>query len=462
MGPGNRFMMPPDFGSAVSKLSAISSPTSVRWRVMALLLVVTALTFLDRLNLSIAGKFIQDEFHLPTQTMGWILSAFVLGYALFQVPGGWLGNRFGPRSVITGAIVWWSLFSAATTLAPRLPLAHWFGLAWSIAVIRFVIGVGEGAAFPNSNKMVALWMETTRRGIGNSIFLAGIGVGGAVSPILIAWVMKNWGWQSSFYFCGCLGMVVAVVWHVYVRDDPATHPYVNSAELAKIRGDRADRRVSGPRGLKSVSMIRLLGNASVAGLVLSNLLVGYASYLYYTWFYLYIVQVRHLTVMQGGLWGSTPFIAMVLMMPLGGWTSDAAVKRFGRRRGRQCAVWLGLTLASTLLWLGSHTENNTVAIVLLALAAGFLGFATIGWWATCIDLAPNYSGSLSGLMNMGGNLGGWISPVLTAWIASHFGWTQALDFAALLTISAGLLWFMVHADQNLEKRAVDLKISNEL
>ena len=160
----------------------LSHPTRVRWHVMAFLVIVSALTFLDRLNLSIAGKFIQDEFRLPNQTMGWILSAFVLGYAFFQVPGGWLADRYGPRAVITGAILWWSVFSAATAIAPRLPFAHWFGLAWSFAIVRFLIGLGEGATYPSANKIVSSWMGATQRAIGNSMFLAGIGVGGVVTP----------------------------------------------------------------------------------------------------------------------------------------------------------------------------------------------------------------------------------------------------------------------------------------
>jgi ACS family glucarate transporter-like MFS transporter len=427
-------------------------PSHVRWRVMALLLVVTALTFLDRLNLSIAGKFIQDEFHIGTQSMGWILSAFVLGYALFQVPAGWLGEKYGPRYVVTGAILWWSLFSAATAIAPRLPLRHWFGTAWSFALVRFAVGLGEGAAFPNANKIVASWTGAAQRGLGNSIFLAGIGVGGTTAPIAIAWAMNRWGWRTSFYLCAALGVLIAAAWHFYVTDSPAQHPGVNAAELATIQIGRESAAPGSTSG-RSISLVRLFSNSSVVGLVLSFFLVGYASYLYYTWFYLYLLQVRHLNVMQGGRWGSTPFLAMMLMTPLGGWVSDASVVRFGRRRGRRFAAWAGLGLASTFLLLGSHVEGNSPAIVLLAMGAGFLGFANSSWWAACIDLAPHHSGPLAGLMNMGGNLGGWVSPVFTAYIATRFGWSRALDFAAVTTVLAGVAWFMVDAGQNLEARA---------
>jgi MFS transporter, ACS family, glucarate transporter len=453
--PTTRMTDPQDSSQPISRLAAVGKvprPTLVRWHVMSLLVLVSALTFVDRLNLSIAGKFIQDEFHFSTQTMGWILSAFVLGYALFQVPGGWLADRYGPRAVITGAILWWSIFSAATAIAPRLPLARWFGLAWAFAIIRFLIGLGEGVTFPNANKIVSSWMGATQRGIGNSMFLAGIGVGGAITPMLIAWVMNNWGWRTSFYACGCIGILIAVVWHFYLRDQPSDHPRVNAAELAQIHADdesSAPPVVGRPPTLARLG--RVFSTASVCGLVLSYFFLGYASYLYYTWFYLYLVQVRHLTVIQGGVWGSAPFLAMAVLTPVGGLASDAAVRRLGRRRGRQSVVWFGLISSSALLWLGSHTADNTLAILALALAAGFIGFASTGWWAVCNDLTRNFSGSLSGLMNMVGNLGGWISPVLTAYIATHFGWTRALDFAGLLTLAAGGLWFFVNADQRLEE-----------
>lgn len=445
----------PQTSSRVVVAGDRSRPTRVRWHVMALLVIVSALTFLDRLNLSIAGKFIQDQYQLPNQTMGWILSAFVLGYALFQVPGGWLADRYGPRVVVTCAILWWSIFSAATAIAPRLPFAHWFGLAWSFAIVRFLIGLGEGATYPSANKIVSSWMGPTQRGIGNSMFLAGIGVGGVATPVLIAWVMKNWGWQASFYACGCVGIVIALVWHFYVRDRPSEHPRVNPAELAQMYAQNESAETQSldtPRD--PARWGRVFSNATVWGLVLSYFFLGYASYLYYTWFYLYLVQVRHLTIVQGGLWGSTPFLAMALLTPVGGMASDAAVRRIGRRRGRQSVVWFGLACSTSLLWWGSHTANNTLAILTLAVAAGFIGFASTGWWAVCNDLTRDFSGSLSGLMNMGGNLGGWISPVLTAYIATRFGWTRALDFAGLLTLAAATLWFLVNADQTLEKSAI--------
>jgi ACS family glucarate transporter-like MFS transporter len=420
---------------------------------LGILALITALTYLDRLNLGIAGNYIQDEFAFNTQTMGWLLSAFVLGYALFQVPGGWAGDRYGPRGVLTFAILWWSVFTAATALVPRLPLREWVGLAWSFAVIRFLIGVGEAAAFPNSNKIVAYWIGAGNRGIGNSLFLVGIGVGGTLTPVLISGMMQRWGWRSSFYVCATLGVAVAALWRFYATNRPEEHSGVNAAELALIRsrpqdepGASQDAIIQRPRAPWG----RMLSSLSVWSLIVSYACIAYPAYIFYTWFFIYLVRVRGLTVTQGGFGGSAPFLAITLLAPSGGWFSDRAVARFGKRRGRQSAVWLGAVCSAGLLWAGGHTANNTLAILLLAGAAGFNLFASITWWATCIDLTRNFSGSLSGLMNMCGNLGGWLSPILTAYIATHFSWTRALDFAAVVTLLSAVLWIWVNAGQSLE------------
>ncbi len=434
-----------------SRLARGLRPTHVRWHIVALLTLITALTYLDRLNLSIAGKYIQDEFAFSTETMGWVLSAFVLGYALFQVPGGWLGDRLGPRDVLTFAILWWSVFTAATGIAPRLPLAGWFGLAWSFAVVRFLIGLGEAAAFPNANKLVGFWIGASRRGIANSFFVAGVGAGGALTPMLIAWIMQHWGWRVSFYLCAWLGVVAALGWRLYATNRPEQHPRVNPAELELIRSSEAHALPRSETGSRVRPPWRkMLSRASVLGLFLSYACIGFPAYIYYTWFFIYLVRVRGLTVQQGGLWGSTPFIAIALLAPLGGWFSDRAVLKLGRRRGRQSAVWLGVVCSAALLLTGSHTSDNTLAIILLAGAAGFNLFATATWWATCNDLTRNFSGSLSGLMNMCGNMGGWLSPIVTARIATRLGWTRALDFAALVTLAAGAFWVLVNANQDLD------------
>ena len=437
----------------VTEATPVARPTHVRWAVIGMLAVISATTYVDRLNLGIAAKYIQDEFAFNDQTMGWILSAFVLGYALFQVPGGWAGDKIGPRRMLTFAIVWWSIFTALTALAPSLPLALWFGVGWSFAIVRFLIGMGESACFPNSTKIVSYWSGARSRGAATSIFIAGLGVGGALSPIAITWIMLHWGWRSSFYICAVLGLAVALAWQLVARDHPEEHPWVNAEELKLIDDGQENGGVRLHRkgdSRKPVPWRAMFRSRSALVLVVSYFFMGYPAYIYYTWFFIYLIRVRGLSVARTGLWGTTPFIATILLAPLGGWISDRAVARFGVRRGRRLAVWIGIAFSAVMLPAGGYVANNAVAILLLAGASGFNLFATTSWWAACNDMTPNFSGSLSGLMNMCGNLGGWLSPILTAAIVTRLGWNMAFDFAGLMTLTGGLLWFAVKADEQLE------------
>jgi MFS transporter, ACS family, glucarate transporter len=423
-------------------------PTKVRWGILACVVMVTVLTYMDRLNLSIAGKSIQDELHLSTHTMGWIFSAFLLGYSIFQLPGGWAGDRYGPKNILTGAILLWSLFTALTGLAPGLITSRWIGMAGSLILVRFLVGLGEAANSPNANKIVANWVGSEHRGFGSSFAIIGIGIGGTFTPPLIAWIMQHWGWRSSFYISGLFGLIVVLIWEWYVANSPEEHPKVNAAELALIQKDRG-RSQDGNNGEKP-PWRKMLANRSVLGLSLGYMCQGFPIYFYHTWFFIYLVQVRHLSIRQGGFWGSTPYLAIVVFAPLGGWVSDQAVKKFGKRNGRRLAVALGMVSSGMLLWAGAGISSSTSAIALLAIGAGFNMFAATTYWATCIDITRNYTGSVSGIMNTFGNFGGWLSPIVSAYVATTFGWNRALDCAAVVSIASAIFFLLVQADRTID------------
>jgi MFS transporter, ACS family, glucarate transporter len=424
-------------------------PTRVRWQILAILSLIMVVTAFGRLNLGIAGKSIQEEFHLTTQAMGWIFGAFAFGYALFQVPSGWAADRFGPRKVLTLAILCWATLTVAMTAVPSVALRLSLNLAWTFGVLRFLTGLGEAASYPNANRMVAFWTTKTERGIGSSLLLGGVGAGGVMAPALFAATMQHWGWRSSFLVSGVLAMIVALVWVAFSTNRPEEHPRVNSAELA-ILGAAERKCDPSSRSVKNTPWRQIFANRSVWGLLLSYFFHGYTPFIYFTWFFIYLTRVRGLTIAKGGLWGTTPFIAMTLLSPVGGWLSDRAVEHFGTRRGRQSTVWFGMTTSALMLWLGSRTVNDAAAILLLAGAAGFSTFAAPSWWAACIDLAPNHSGSLSALMNTCANSAGGIAPILTGYIAATFGWTRALDFGALMSFMAGVVWLFVDASNSVE------------
>ena len=428
-------------------------PTHIQWFMLSLATAIMMAASLQRASMGIAGKVIQDEFLFSTEKMGWILSAFSLGYAFFQIPWGYAGDRYGPRGVLAVSVLWCSLCTAAIGLAPRFQLGGWFSAAWVFMALRFLVGVGVAAVPSNCNKTVGLWMAPGKRGIGVSAPLVGSALGNTIAPILIAWTMQRWGWRWSFYLCGVIGLGVALSWLFFASNRPEEHPRVNAAELELIRGSKGDsvaaaRRENASR--RSPPWDKIIRSRSVWAVSLSNGCQGYAAYVFYNWFFIYLIRVRGLTLTQGGLGGAMPFISMALLSPAGGWVSDRLVRKFGKRRGRQLTVWLGMGCSAVLLWAGGHSANNLLAIPLLAGAAGFNFFGATQTWAACIDLAPNYSGSVSALSLTCANLGGWLSAIVTAFIATRFGWTQSLDFTALITILAGVLWIIADPSENIE------------
>jgi ACS family glucarate transporter-like MFS transporter len=418
---------------------------------LALLTLINTLPSLGKISMGVTAKNIQAEFALSNQKMGLILGGFALGYALFQVPAGWAADRFGPRKVLGIAILWYSLWLALMAIAPRFT-SPWLGVVGLFCVMRFLMGAGEGFTPPNSARVVASWMSSRKLALGMSFTTLGVGAGGAFTPTFVAWMTQHWGWRTSFVVCGLIGVVVAAVWALYSRNRPEEHPGINSTEMALIGSP--SQSLTGLR-IRNAAQVktpwrRILSSRSTFALLLSYMCRAYAMFFFDTWFFIYLVKVRGLTVIKGGLWASTPYLAILFFSPFGGLVSDFAVKHLGRKRGRQTAIWLGMASSGVLVLIGCHTVNNTVAILLVASAAGFNMFANVTWWATCIDLAPDFAASLSGLMNMCGGIAGMIAPILTAYIATTFGWASALDFIAVLCGLSCLLWFLVNANQKLD------------
>ncbi len=429
-----------------------AAPTRIRWRIMGIIMAIMAVTALNRLNLSIAGKFIEEEFSFDTITMGHVFSAFLWGYGLFQIPWGYVCDRIGPRRTLTASMLCFAAGSVAMGITPRLATLGGISVLVAFLVVRFLTGLGEAAATSNVTRVIASWTAVRERGFASGLQVCGLGLGGTLTPIFIAWMMLNWGWRTAFEVCGGLAFLTVGLWQFYATDWPEQHRSVNVAELEIIHP--GSRKGALPRdragSSKQVPWFKMVSSLSVWGLILGYGCQGYAFYVYYNWFYFYAVKSRGLPLMQAAIWTSAPFFAMALLSPVGGWFSDRVARTAGRRRGRLTAVWLGMGLAALLLFSGSHLSITALALPMIALAAGFTMFATANFWAACIDLAPNYSASLSALMNTIGSIGGAISSTVTASVAVHQGWSHALDLAAIITVVSGLLFTVVNANRSIE------------
>ena len=427
--------------------------THVRWVVLGLIFLLSTITYLDRVNISIAARYITSEYGLTDVQMGKVFSAFILAYGLFQVPGGWLGDRFGPRVVLTCAVLWWSGFTAFTACPNRVPLP----VVGSLVLIRFCLGMGEAAAWPNFNRTIATWIPARERALATSVPLTGGSFGAALTPPLIAWAMLTFGWKEAFYISAFIGIVAAVLWFVYVRNTPAQHSAVSRTELRLIQGDAIDEgqaiesRAAAETSATSPSTPwrAIFTEANVWLLFASAMSCGYLVYIYMSWFYVYLTEGRGLSVIQGSLYTAGPFIAMSLMTPVGGLLCDKVARRFGRTLGRRLVSILGMSLSGAALFLGVHASNINVAIVGLSVGAGAIYFALSAHWATTIDISRVHAGTVSGVMNWGGNMGGMVSPILTPVLVKMWGWQPALDLAGGIILVGALTWFFIRPERPL-------------
>ncbi len=419
-------------------------PSPLRWLILGLLFSISIVTYIDRVNISVTARQMMPALGLTEQEMGFVFSAFVIGYALFQIPGGWLGDRWGIRVVLMIALIWWSCFTAWTAIAATSFLAGPLGIVGALALVRFLLGVGEAAALPTFNRAVTDWLPAHERGLGIGIAIGGIGIGAAITPPTTAWIMVNYGWQSAFYLSSGIGFALAVIWWFLVADRPSLHPWCTHGKATPSTIPTALTGPSIPWGI-------LRRTPSVWWLMLSYGCLGYVAYVYMSWFYLYLVNERGFTVLRGGLFAAAPFLAILVSCPLGGWITDRLAIRYGATKGRQIVGIIGMGLASGSIALGAVVESPYLAIVSLSLGAGWLYFTVGAYWSSTSDLSPAHAGSLSGLMNMGANLGGAISPTLTPWLAQRWGWGASLGLAAFISLLGGIMWLRIRPGDGLAK-----------
>jgi len=414
----------------------------VRWFLVFWLFILSAVSYLDRVNISIAAGPMAASYHFSDVQLGAVFSAFVLGYALFQTPGGFLADRLGSRLVLTVGVLWWGVFTALTASIPGAAANALF----IFVAIRFLLGAGEAIIYPASNQFVARWIPSSERGIANGWIFAGVGAGAGIAPPLVTWAMIHYGWRASFWVCAAIGILAGLVWFLAARDNPAEHPRVSESELAAIRSGLTAKRGSAER----VHWGTILGSRTVWTVTFSYFCFGYVAWIYFTWFYRYLASVRGLNLKASAFYTMLPFLAMAACSPLGGRISDRLTRARGKRAGRCGVAVFALALTAVFLAYGPRAQDARLASVVLAGGAGALYLSQSSYWSVTADIAGASSGSVSGLMNMGGQLGGALTASLTPWIAARFGWTASFLLAALLSALGSLAWLAVDPDRNLE------------
>lgn len=407
------------------------------WPLVALLLLTASASYLCRTNISVVGALMMRELGLSQIEMGALFSAFVLGYALFQVPAGVVADRWGARRVLGWAAFWWVV---VTGCMAGLGLGILGSVSVSaltiLLVLRFVLGIGEAPTFPAAAQGVSQWVSPSRLGLANGFVLAALGAGSAIAPVLLSRVMVLWGWRVALLVSAVPAMVVALVWKC-IHEPPAR--VVPSAVKSTPH--------KGSSQVWSLSFVLL---------TMSYTLEGYVGYIFVFWFYLYLVQVRHFNLLQAGNLSSLPWLLSMVSIPLGGFISDRLVKgALGQRWGRRAIPMAGLTLSGIFLALGAETRSADFAVAYLTLATGSVLSVEGPFWATMLELSRSSSGTAGGVMNFGSNIGGLISPALTPILAAHLGWENALYVGAGISIIAAILWVGISPHPLSESQSLD-------
>ncbi len=374
--------------------------------------------------------------------MGVIFSAFVWAYALFQVPGGWLSDRFGARGVLSAVVAYWSVMTAATGLA--------FNAA-SFKIIRFLFGVGEAGAFPGATRAMQLWYPRSERGFVQGITHSASRAGAALAPPIVLAIMLNFGWRAAFFVCGAIGLLWALWWALSYRNLPEDHGMVNKAELERIRGIDASGAINPPPVQKRtlVPWGKLLRSGNMWAVMCGYFTYVYCLWIFLTWLTTYLIDVRHFTLLKGGLLASLPLWAGVIGDTVGGLATDWLLRKTGSARiARRAVAITGLLGCAVFITPAALTGEPYVAVAGLTISMFFLE-CTIGpSWAVPMDTGGKYSGTVSGMMNMAGNFGGALSPIVFGYLAQIGDWEAPFIVAACLLVAGSAVWaFWIDPDK---------------
>jgi len=415
----------------------------VRYLLVLWLFVLSAVAYLDRTNISIAAVRIGREFNINNTHLGLVISAFLIGYASFQIPAGLLAKCLGPRRILALGAVWWSVFTVLTTLVPP-------GVRSAVIIlmlVRFGLGAGEATMYPATSLFVERWFPVQERGKANGLIFGGVGIGSGLTPPLVTAIMLHYGWRASFWFSAAVGLLVGLVWYIAARDTPDAHPMVGDEERKLIDGGRFLTAAAAPTPAhpekQKIPWSLIFSSRATLALTLSYFSFGYIAWIFFGWFFIYMAQVRGLNLKASALYSMLPFIAMTAGCLLGGVLSDWLARIYSLRVGRCLLSSVCLAITAVFMILGSRAHSPVVAGVVLACGAGALYISQSSYWAVSADIAGEYVSVVSGMMNMGGQIGGAITASLTPLIASYFGWEVSFVAAAVIALAGALAWLAI-------------------
>jgi ACS family glucarate transporter-like MFS transporter len=423
-------------------------PTNVRWRVLSILVLASFISYALRYNLSTAAPVMMADLGLTEIQWGWVLAAFLTGYALFQLPGGILGDRLGPRRVLATIAVLWALLTAVTAFVPGTDFASTGVIMASLMLLRFLVGVVHAPVYPATNPVVVNWFPIGGWALPLGLTSTGLNLGVAASAPILAWSIVEFGWRVSFLFLSPLGLILAALWWWYARDHPEQHRAVNAKEIELIQAGRTSGLQVGDHP-EPIHWLRLLKNRDVVWLTVSYFCVQYTFYVVFSWFFYFLVEVRQFSMTDASFVTSAQWMAGGAGAAIGGWVCDRLCRRIGLRWGCRLPLVIGGTVSAICLVGGIFHPSPAVAIGLLVACFFFNQAMEAPYWTISMAIGGKHSGAVGGAMNTGGNTIGIFNALLVPWAALTFGWTFAISSAAIFSLIAAWLILLVRPDQQI-------------
>jgi MFS family permease len=400
-------------------------------------MALAAITYLDRVCISIAAPLMMRDLRLTAVQMGYVFSAFTLAYGLFEIPTAWWADRVGSRRVLTRIVLWWSAFTMATAAA--------FNYV-TLLTVRFLFGVGEAGAWPNAARVFARWIPERERGRVQGLFFAAAHLSGGLTPLLVAYLMTRLPWRAVFPIVGCTGLVWALLWFRWFRDEPRDHRSVGAAERDLIEGTRGLPPDHGG------SFAHVFRTPSLLPLCLQYFANTYGFYFFITWLPTYLLKSRGMAHTELAIFSGMPLTFSVVADITGGMTTDALSRRFGLRVGRCGVGSVAYFFAAIAMVSGTLIREPHAAGFLIALGGAASMFTLAPSWATAIELGGSNAAVLSAVMNTSGQAGGVLSPVVLAYIVDRLGnWNLPLHILSSLYLMAAVSWLVIRPERPLPK-----------
>lgn len=430
---------PPESAAQVAP-PGLSRPSHARYWVVVFAVSLAIIQYIDRVCISQSAPFIERDLRLTDAQMGWVFSAFTLGYALFEIPGGYLGDRIGPRAVLLRIVLWWSFFTMAT---------GWMRQWATMVATRFLFGAGEAGAFPNLTKALKRWLPAPERARAQGIMWTSARLGGAFTPLLVWECLQFVSWRLAFLLFGLLGVVWALLFFWWYRDDPRAHRQVNAREAALL-----PREAAGGEPFH-VPWKKLFSSRTVWCLCGQYFACSYSFYFFITWFPTYLLKAHGFDLKGSALLAGTPLMLGACGSLFAGWMLPILGRRWNSARKARCRLGAGASAGGAALLLAvTGLKNPYLAVAGIALVAFCNDMQMPGAWTACMDVGGKTVGTLSGTMNMMGNVGGFVSPIVTGYIVQRTGhWDLAFCVTAAGYALGALCWLAMDPVTPLEEQA---------